>query len=441
MNISSSLSPFIRETSGNKIFAVVDCDNFFVSCERVFRPDLRNKPVAVMSNNDGCIVSRSKEVKELGIPMGAPVFKYRELIENNHVQLFSGNFSLYGDMSKRVMNILKESVATTHEYSIDEAFLDFTKLAIPDNDYQTFCLNLREKIKRYTDIPVSIGIASTKTLAKIGSKLGKKGCGVVDITRLSPLELDETLKNYDISDIWGIGRKLTPKLQTRNIFTAYDFKNYDPQIIKRLISITGERTWLELNGISCIDIHSNTMVRKGIASTRGFGRLVRNLSELEEAVASYIATACEKLRGQGTIASYISVYIRTAKFKDEGKYVGYKDAKLPYPNSDTKVITKAALELLHAIYKPGYDYAKAGVFLSGMKPLDSIQENLITQDYYKKNIESRKTMKVLDSLNIKWGSGTIKLATAGTKSRWRAKSEKRSRRYTTRWNEILTAKW
>lgn len=426
----------------SKIFAVVDCDNFFVSCERVFRPDLKNKPVAVMSNNDGCIVSRSQEVKDLKIPMGTPVFKYKEIIEANNVQLFSGNFSLYGDMSRRVMNILKESVATTHEYSIDEAFLDFTKLAIPNSDYEEFCLKLREKIKKFTGIPVSIGIAPTKTLSKVGSKLAKKGKGVFDMTKLSETELDEYLKDYEIEDIWGIGRRLAPKLQARNIFSAHQFKNYDPILIKKVMGISGEKTYLELNGISCTSIHSNTMLRKGIASTRGFGKIVRSLTELEEAVASYVAIACEKLRHQNTIATKLSVYIRTPIHKRHNerysqRYVGYEETKLPYPNADTKVITKTALSLLKKIYKPGYNYAKAGVFLTGIRPLDTLQENLLTQDYYKKNMESKKLMKVMDKLNREWGSGTVKLAAESTEKRWRAKSEKRSPRYTTSWDEIL----
>ncbi|MBP9758128.1 Y-family DNA polymerase [Candidatus Dojkabacteria bacterium] len=424
------------QTLKKRIIAVVDCDNFFVSCERVFRPDLNNKPVAVLSNNDGCIVSRSKEVKAMGISMGAPAFKFKELVATHNITLFSSNFSLYGDLSDRVMTILKESVPNTYTYSIDEAFLDFTNLEIKDNDYENFCLNLRKKVKKYTGIPVSIGIAHTKVLAKIASKISKKGAGVLDMTKLTKTQIDKHLINFDVSDIWGIGRKLTPKLQARKICTAYDYKYQDPRMLKKIINILGEQMYLELNGVSCIKLHSLSEPRKNIASTRSFGRNIRNLTELEEAVASYTAIACERLRKQNSVASKLGVYIRTGKFTQQKYYSAFKELRPLYPNSDTRIFTKVAIEGLKQIFKPGYNYAKAGIFLFGIKPLNSIQENLITQNYYTNNLKNLKTMKVMDSINKHWGSGTIKLASEGTKKAWRVKSLLRSSRYTTSWEEI-----
>ena len=427
----------LRQQKNKKIFAVVDCDNFFVSCERVFRPDLKSKPVAVLSNNDGCIVSRSKEVKELGIPMGAPVFKFKNIIQQKKITLFSGNFSLYGDMSNRVMSILKDSVSQIYIYSIDEAFIDLTNQKVPAEDYELFCTNLRSKIKIHTGIPVSIGIASTKTLAKIASKLAKKGTGVFDMTKLTDSKLDKLFTQFDIADIWGIGRKLAPKLKARGIFTAYDLKNYDPKILQKLTNVTGERISLELNDISCINLHTVTMPRKNIASTRSFGRNIIDIRELREAITNYTAKACKKLRQQDSIAQKIGVYIRTDRFKNNNKYTGFEVKKLPCPSSDTRYFTKAALEALSDIFKSGHDYAKAGVFIFDIRPRTSLQENLLSQDYHKINILSRRLMKAIDKIDAEWGCNTIRLGSAGFSAKWKARCRLRSPRYTSKWAELL----
>jgi DNA polymerase V len=292
-----------------KIFAIVDCNNFYVSCERLFNPKLKNKSVAVLSNNDGIIIARSDEVKSLGIPMGAPLFKYKEIIRENKVTLFSSNYSLYGDMSWRVMETLKTFTDNIEIYSIDEAFLEISSLAI--HDYVKFGQEIREKVRKWTGIPVSVGIARTKTLAKLANRLAKKDKTNNGVCVLLSPDIDKELTKIEIGDVWGVGFRNAPKLKKIGINTALDLKNSDPKIIRKKYSVLLERTSLELNGISCIPINQSPAPKQSIASTRSFGRYITSLEEMEQALSTYVARAMAKLRRQKSIVGAFMIFIRT----------------------------------------------------------------------------------------------------------------------------------
>lgn len=427
------------ELKNSEVFAVVDCNNFFVSCERVFRPDLKNTPVVVLSNNDGCAVSRSQEAKALGIPMGAPHFKWKEIAEKNNIEVFSSNFALYGDFSKRIMSILSTFTSEIEIYSIDEAFLSLKH--IPAKDYALFCKTIRETVLQWTGIPVSIGIAPTKTLSKVADKLAKHEGdyeGVLNFSTLSEQEIDRYLERFPVGDVWGVGWKSRRKLQSHEIMTAKDLKYADTKWIKKEMSIMGVKTVMELRGISCIPLEEVHDIQKGIMCTRGFGRYVESMDELAEAVSLYTARACEKLRSQNAIASYITVYIRTNKHNPAQKqYYNALTIPLENPSSFTPTLTNYALNVLKKIYKKGYRYNKAGVLLGGILPEGYTQDDLFLFTDKEQEYKGKALMDVMDRLNKKYGRNTVYLASEGTKHNWIMKQDHRSPRYTTSWNELL----
>jgi DNA polymerase V len=419
-----------------EIFALVDCNNFYVSCERVFNPKLEGKPVVVLSNNDGCVVARSNEAKALGIKMGIPAFKCKDLFKKYKVYVYSSNYALYGDMSQRVMDTLTQFTPHIEIYSIDEAFLQLMGLtSVNLVDYARYT---KSTVKKWTGIPVSIGIGRTKTLAKVANELAKKNPqyeGVLDITNHP--QLDKLLDSVDVADVWGVGRKYTQLLKQHSIYTAFQLKNASDQWIKEHMTIAGLRSVKELRGISCISLEEIPLPKKGIISSRSFGKPVETLKELKEAVAAYVSRAAEKLRAQGSAASFIQVFLTTSLFKGP-QYSNSSSTQLPIPTAYTPELIYYAHQNLKKIFKSGYRYKKAGVMFSGILPEDKIQPNLFRPSY---SSDRRKIlMRTVDRINTKWGRNTIQFAAAGIKRAWKMRQFRRSPRYTTQWNEIPKVK-
>jgi DNA polymerase V len=414
-----------------RIFALVDCNNFYASCERVFNPSIRTRPVIVLSNNDGCVVARSAEAKELGIPFAAPYFKIRHLAEKHKIAVFSSNYTLYADMSHRVMTILASYSPEVEVYSIDEAFLSLSGMRCNLHD---FGRGIRETVMKWTGLPVSVGIAPTKTLAKAASHIAKKdpACGgVLDITMN---ERDEYLKRINVGDIWGIGRKYAEKLNSRGIYSAADFVKADDKWVRSHMTITGLRTLMEMRGHSCMSIDDAPAPKKAIVSSRSFGQSVESFEFLRQSVSSYTARAAEKLRGQNGIAGVVTVFIMTNRFKDDPQYGASLSCELPEASSNTPVITRYALALLKRLYKEGYRYKKAGVMLSDISAARDLQMNLF--------LGSRERgdpglMSTVDKVNRSYGSGTLFYASAGTEKLWSMRRELLSPAYTTRWEDIV----
>lgn len=416
-----------------KIYALIDCNSFYASCERIFRPDLKNKPVVILSNNDGCVVALTKEAKDLGVKRGSPYFKIDKDILSK-LSVFSSNYSLYGDISHRVMNILSEFSPEMEIYSIDEAFLDLTGMDIDRTEYAK---TIRAKVMKDTGIPVSVGIAGTKTLSKLANNIAKKyqKCeGVLDLTQTK--DIDVYLEKVPVEDVWGIGRQNTLKLTRKGIKTAKDLKNMPDGWIKtNMGGVTGLRTVMELRGQPCIDMDSVAEPKKSIVSSRSFGERVSDINGLKQAVSSYIANASAKLRQQNSLASALSVFIYTDRFKDEPQYNGSMTYRLPYPTSSSLELTEYGLNLLERIFKKGFKYKKAGVLLDGIVPNGSVQYNLFTPDRFDPEVD-----KVLDAVNRKWGDNSIFIASAGIQKKWSMRREFVSPHYTTDWKEILKIK-
>jgi len=434
------LSPILftqQIMSQTKIFGLVDCNNFYASCERVFRPKLRGKPIIVLSNNDGCVIARSNEAKTIGITMGQPYFECEKLIRQHNIAVFSSNFSLYGDFSNRVMNILEEFTKDLEIYSIDEAFMDFSN--IPKSDIENHAQNIRKTIFKWTGIPVSIGIAPTKTLAKLANKIAKKNPihkGVFNITNHP--HTDQILSKLEVGEVWGIGWRLSKFLKQCNITTVLQLKNAKEEWIKKHMAVTGLRTVLELNGIPKIEMEDRPEAQKSIITSRSFRNPITTLPPLKEAVATFTSRATEKLREQGCVASYIQVYISTGYHQQGAMYRENFGKELPYPTASTSEFIATADECLKKIFKYGYGYKKAGVMITGIVPKRHQQLDLFTPlpDYQKQ--ESLMTM--MDSLNWRWGSDTIKFGAAGVQQKWHYRQEKRSPNYTTQWEDLLTIK-
>lgn len=431
----------------NSLFVLVDCNNFYASCERVFEPSLENKPIVILSNNDGCVIARSNEAKAIGIEMGEPFFKCEYLIRRYNVKVFSSNFVLYGDMSQRVMNTLASFSPKMEVYSVDEAFLDLEGVA----NVTEYAYFIKQAIKKWIGIPVSIGIGPSKTLAKLANRLAKDSShycqheGVLNICEYQ--NIDRLLQVVNIEDVWGIGRNFTKFLKRNYIRSAEDFKNAPDRWIKDKMGVLALRTAWELRGISCKSVEEKKTSRKSIISSRSFGAAVSELNELEEAIASFVSIAAEKLRSEALAASAIQVYLRTNKHSLKSRACSNSFLlELAEPSSYTGELIKAAHIALRRIFREGYLYKKAGVVLVGLVAQEQIQMNLFEQA--KSNLENDQKkdqlMKIVDSINNQWGSKTIMSASAGThKSKnyynsraWTAKQSHRSGCFTTRWGEI-----
>ncbi len=420
--------------------AIIDCNSFYCSCERLFRPDLWNRPVVVLSNNDGCIVSRTDEAKQLGVGMAAPYYQSRELIEKNKVAVFSSNYHLYGDLSQRVMDTLRTELneEAVEVYSVDEAFLDLS--AIPESAYYDTAKALKEKVETWTGIKVSIGVAPTKVLSKVANRLSKKdkagtrGVLVLD----TPDKIRDGLERTEVGDLWGVGRQYALKLRNLGIENGWQLRNMPLEWArKNLGGVVGQRLVRELKGEPCIPMKDPLEVKKMIATTRMFGRPVQELKDLKEAVATYTARAAEKLRRQQCAAGMIDVFVVTNGSVEE-KYVyspqsRHRHFTLPHATSHTHELLQYALALMEQLYVPGLKYLKAGVMLGDIVPDLAIQSNL-----FENNVpsHSRELMLAIDNINFSQRDDVVKYAASGTKRNWKMRQELRSKRFTTRWDEL-----
>ena len=414
-----------------KLFALVDCNNFYVSCERVFDPSLINKPVVVLSNNDGCIISRSNEAKSLNIPMGAPLHLYKDLIDANGVKIYSSNYPLYGDMSNRVMNSLMTLNCELEVYSIDEAFLKVTK----ENQNHIECdiIKIRENISMWTGIPVSIGLGPTKTLAKIANGIAKKHYNGVFNLNLRE-EQNEVLKKINVEDIWGISRRWGSKLRMIGIGNALELRDASANRIRQYLGVVVQRIVYELRGISCLDI-DKILPRKNIMCSRSFGNPTSSKNVLKDFLTEYVVRAVEKVRYQNSRAQGIYVFLQTNRFKKEKQHSEGIMIGLNFPSCDTSTIIKLALNAIDKIYQPSYLYHKAGIMMLDLIPSDIHQKDLFQNTNY---LSSDKRMKTIDFLNNKFGSGIIAHGKVRAKDRkkWKSRSFYLSPRYTTQWDEL-----
>ncbi|MFH2123412.1 MAG: Y-family DNA polymerase [Pseudomonadota bacterium] len=422
-----------------KVFALVDCNNFYCSCERLFRPELNGKPVVVLSNNDGCIVARSNEAKALDIPMGEPLFKVKHLIARHNVHVFSSNYALYGDLSHRVMDVLRQMEPDVEVYSIDEAFISLP--VTKEWDRVKYAAELREKIRKNVGIPVSIGIATTKTLSKIANRVAKKESqfnGVFDLAGNN--QIDQVLGKIEVNDVWGIGRRSTEKLNNRSIYTALDLKRTDETWIRKTLTVVGARTVMELNGISCISLENAPSSPKSIITSRSFGHPVTDLDDLRGAVITYVSIAGEKLRKQGVEADTLNLFITTGPFDEQSSYANNRTITLHRPTSSTPELINAALQCLKSLYKPGYRYRKAGVMLAGIVKQGYRQQDLFS--FSRPAVkEDKQLMTALDRINSKWGRSTLQYGmTTATDKPWAIQQRRKSPAYTTNWQELPVAK-
>ena len=408
-------------TNYKKKIALIDCNSFYVSCERLFKPKLLNKPVVVLSNNDGCVISRSNEAKALGIKMGEPFFKVKDLVSKHKVFVFSSNYALYGDMSRRVMKILKTFSPNVEIYSIDEAFLDLS--FVEENKTEELAKEIRNRILKWTGIPTSVGISNTKTLSKVANHIAKKNN--TGVMYLDPKYSDEYLKKFEIQDIWGVGRQLTKFFIKNNILTAFDLKNVSNTWIKKSTNVLSAKTVMELRGIPCIDLLPHSEKRKSCCVSRSFGRKVSNLEELKEAITAHSLNATEKIRTDEQITRSITVFIRTSPFnKDKRYYSNSHTIELPIDTNNSLEVVKYALEALDKIYKPGYLYQKAGIILSKLKDADKFERNLLTPIIEK---DLKKLMNAIDLTNTKYGRYSISLAQAGINKSWKMRRQHSSK--------------
>ena len=415
--------------------ALIDCNSFYASCERIFNPKLIGKPIVVLSNNDGCIITRSSEAKDLGIKMGEPYFKAKNIIKKNNIKVFSSNYSLYGDISQRVMETLARFSSEIEIYSIDEAFLNLN--GFKNFELDTYCRYIRKKINKWVGIPVSIGVGATKTISKIANHLAKKNLEYEGVCILKEwLEIKNGLKKTPIGEVWGIGRRSSSFLKSYNINTALDFVNTDRGWVKKNMGIVGEKIYLELNGVSCLELDLIPSNKKSCCVSRSFSQPIEKITELEEAVANYASRVSEKIREEGLVTESINIFILTNYFnKRQKQYSNSIKLQLPYPTNNSVKIVKKALQGLRKIYKKGYSYKKAGVILYELNK-STISRGLL--DYDREISES--VMKTIDKINNRYGSNKLRIAAEGLEKRWQMKREKVSPCYTTRFEDLITVK-
>jgi len=419
----------------NNSIALIDCNNFYASCERIFNPRLIGKPIVVLSNNDGCIITRSAEAKELGIKMGEPYFKAKKIIDKNNVRVFSSNYSLYGDISQRVMETLARFASDVEIYSIDEAFLGLN--GFENYELNKYCGYIRRTIKQWVGIPVSIGVSSTKTLSKIANNLAKKNKEYDGVCILkSWFDINESLKLTPIEDVWGIGGRLSIFLKKYKINTAYDFTQLDKGWIRKNMGVVGEKIFLELCGVSCIELELIPSDKKSCCVSRSFSKPIERIGDLEESISSYGTRVTEKIREEGLVAESMSVFVLTNYFnRKEKQYSNSIKLQLPYPTNNSINIVKRALEGIRKIYRKGYRYKKAGVILYGLTKAKQTRGLL---DYDRESSDS--IMKTIDRINERYGSSTIRLASEGIEKSWRMRRESVSPCYTTRFDDLVEVK-
>lgn len=424
----------------SQVLALVDCNNFYASCEKLFAPQLKGVPVLVLSNNDGCVVARSKEAKALGIKMGVPVFKIKQLIRQHKIRVFSSNYPLYADMSSRVMRTLEALAPRVEVCSIDESFLDLSGLE-KLYDLASYGQQIKAKVDQDTGIQVCVGIAPTKTLAKLanhGAKQYPATGGVVDLT--ARVRQEKLMAITPVQEVWGVGKQLTKHLNTMGITTALDLAQTDPLLIRNQFSIVLERTVQELNGLACLELEQVPAKKKQIISSRSFGQVVTELTDMRQAIAQHASRAAEKLRAEEQQANVLTVFIQTNRFKtDQPSYSNSATGQLPNPSNDSRVLSQLAMQLLQGIWRDGYHYNKGGVMLADFYEQSSNQPSLfddMTQEY-----RSKKLMAVVDQINES-GLGRVTLARQASQktSTWAMKREHLSPAYTTRWSDLPKVK-
>lgn len=416
------------------VFALVDCNNFYVSCEQLFSPKLIGKPVVVLSNNDGCVIARSNEAKAIGIQMGIPVFRIRNMIKTHGVYVYSSNYALYGDMSQRVIEILLEFTPDVEIYSIDEAFLDLSGLKTCDlTDYG---YSIRSKIKKWTGIPVSVGIAETKTLAKIANRIAKKSQntdGVLDLTR-SPYQ-DRALAITSVENVWGVGQNYSRLLKSAGINNALQLRNASDNFIKKEMGIPGVRILQELKGISCYPLKQYPPPKKEITVSRSFKHPIGDIADISEAIAAYASNGAEKLRNAHLETNILVVFLMTNPYNTRARYFNMKTIRLPFSTSDTSELIKYACIGLNEIYRKGYLYKKAGVIF---RDLSSDSHSQMTFFDYQKRRQSKEVMQTFDRINKKFGSDSVRYAATGStpNQKWKTVFQRRSPSYTTNWDQL-----
>ena len=406
--------------SSRKKVALIDCNSFYVSCERLFNPKIQNVPVVVLSNNDGCVISRSTEAKKLGIRMGEPYFKVKDLVKKNNVQIFSSNYALYGDLSRRVMKVLKGFTDKIEIYSIDEAFLDLSH--IKDEQVEEYGKQIRERVLKWTGIPTSVGISNTKTLSKVANHIAKKNkAGVVFLKE----NIDNILKNFDIADVWGVGRQLSKLYIKNGIDNAYKLKNISNTWVKKSTNVLGAKTVMELRGISCIDLETEETRRKSCCVSRSFGKKVESLDKLKESITTHCLNAAEKIRTDKQTTRAVTIFIRTSPFDKNRKYYSNSiTIELPVATNNSIELVKTAISGLGKIYKYGYFYQKAGVILSKLRDASEKELNLLAPILENK---SQPLMRAIDFTNAKYGRNAISIAQAGISNDWKMRREHSSR--------------
>lgn len=418
------------------IFALVDCNSFYASCEQMFDPRMRDRPVVVLSNNDGCVIARTAEAKAVGIRMAEPFFEQQDLILKHDVQVFSANFTLYGDMSNRVMEVLRQFSPGMEVYSIDEAFLDLTGFK---GSLEEYGRKIKSTVYRWTGIPTSIGIGPTKTLSKIANRIAKRdrSCrGVFDIT--DHPDIDRILEAVDVGDVWGVGRRYARLLNGRGVFNARQLRDLPDKYVKQRMTVMGLRTVTELRGQPCIGLDQAVHDKKNLLSSRSFGKPVRERDQMEQAVAEYASMSAEKLRRQRSLASAVSVFVETDTFSDGPQYRNFATAGLAVPSAYTPEIIRAAHRALDRIFRPGYAYKKAGVMLSEVVPDSRVQLDAFAYDGGIRIKQS--VMLAMDSINSRMGRNKLFYAAQGMQKTWGMRQNRLSQRFTTRWDEIPTVK-
>ncbi len=406
--------------SSRKKVALIDCNSFYVSCERLFNPKIQNVPVVVLSNNDGCVISRSTEAKKLGIRMGEPYFKVKDLVKKNKVQIFSSNYALYGDLSRRVMKVLKGFTDKIEIYSIDEAFLDLSH--IKDEQVEEYGKQIRERVLRWTGIPTSVGISNTKTLSKVANHIAKKNkAGVIFLKE----NIDNILKDFDIADVWGVGKQLSKLYIKNGIDNAYKLKNISNTWVKKSTNVLGAKTVMELRGISCIDLETEETRRKSCCVSRSFGKKVESLDKLKESITTHCLNASEKIRTDKQTTRAVTIFIRTSPFDKNRKYYSNSiTIELPVATNNSIELVKTAITGLGKIYKYGYFYQKAGVILSKLRDASEKELNLLAPILENK---SQPLMRAIDFTNAKYGRNAISIAQAGISNDWKMRREHSSR--------------
>jgi DNA polymerase V len=428
--------------SHDQVFALVDVNNMYVSCERAFNPRLRGRPVVVLSNNDGCAVARSNEVKALGVKMGTPWFEMKDLVRQHGIVGLSSNYALYGDMSNRMVSILRTYSPNVEVYSIDESFLNLAGMEGLWPTRTAMGQDIRAKVLQWISLPVCVGIGASKTLAKLANHVGKKFPlfdGVCDFTTMSDARQRWLLERIGVGEVWGVGRRISARLEAMGITTVQALKDSAPRDMRSHFGVVMERTCNELRGQSCLSLEEVAPARKEIVSSRSFGEMVTTIDELAEAVSMYVTRASEKLRGQQSVCGAIHVFIQTNPHRrQDEQYSNGQTIPFGDPTADSRELAGAALQGLRTIYRPGFRYKKAGVMLMDLSPNTAAQGSLF--DSARPREETKKVMATLDALNGRFGRDTIQLGSAGTTSRWAMKAENRSPKYTTDWDELPTVR-